>query len=345
MGLGSLRAVPLSVAREKAAECRALIADKIDPIEARERAWRLGLDTANQTISFEEAANRFIDAHKASWKNEKHASQWRNTLETYAFPVAGKVAVSEISTQIVLQIIEPIWSSKTETANRVRGRIERILNWATVIGYRSGENPARWRGHLESLLPAKGRVRRVQHHSAMPYEKVRSFILFLRSLDAMSARALEFLIYTAARSSEVLGAQWSEVQLSDAVWIIPAERTKTSTEHRIPLSDPAMNILRSLRENAINSFLFPGDDLSRGLSNMAMLQLMRRSKYDFTVHGFRSSFRDWAAEQTNATREVAEQALAHAIGNKVEAAYRRSDLFEKRRRLMDQWARYLNSPD
>lgn len=343
MGLGSLKAVSLSSARDKAAACRAQLAAKTDPIDARERAFELGALAPSETISFEEAALRFIAAQEAGWKNAKHAAQWRNTLSTYAFPVAGKIAVDEINTRIVQQIIEPIWASKPETAGRVRGRIERVLDWAAVSGYRTGENPARWRGHLENLLPAKGRVHRVAHHPAMPYDEVRSFIGVLQSQNAVSAKALEFLIYTAARSSEVLGAQWSEVQLSDAVWIIPAERTKTSTEHRIPLSEPAMKVLNALTTNANSPFVFPGDGLTRGLSNMAMLQLMRRSGLGYTVHGFRSSFRDWAAEQTNVAHEVAEQALAHVVGNKVEAAYRRSDLFEKRRRLMGQWAEFLSS--
>ena len=343
MGLGSVLAVSLSKARERAAQCRALLADRVDPIEARQKALRLNKVAASNAISFEEAAYRYIELHEPGWRNPKSASQWRNTLKTYAFPIAGDLQVSEITTQNVLKILEPIWFEKHETARRLRGRIEKILSWAKVNGYCEGDNPAQWHGHLQNALPGKERSHKVKHHSAMPYEAVKAFISTLQGKDGMSARALEFLIYTAARTSEVLGAKWSEIDLSKAIWTIPAIRTKTESEHRVPLCLPALAVLKDLKSMEVSGFVFPADNHQKPLSNMAMLQLLRRNDIDYTVHGFRSSLRDWAAEQTNAPREVAEQALGHALQNKVEAAYLRTDLFEKRRDLMNQWGGYLTN--
>jgi integrase len=340
MGLGSVNRVSLAKAREQAAECRMLLGNKIDPIEYRISS-RKSEEDGSKVIRFKEAALRYIEAHEISWKNKKHASQWRNTLQTYVFPVFGELDVSAIKTDDVVEVLYPIWKAKTETAARIRGRIERILDWAAVSGFRSGENPARWNGHLQNLLPAQASIRTVQHHKAMPYDDLPAFINSLKELQGISAKALEFLIYTATRTSETIGARWLEIDLKNEAWTIPAERTKTNSEHRVPLSQPALSLLNSLYASGHETFVFPSDNRSRGLSDMAMLQVLRRMSIPYTVHGFRSSFRDWTAEQTDVQREVAEQALGHAIGNKVEAAYRRSDLFEKRRALMDNWARFL----
>ena len=340
MGLGSLNRVSLAQARQQAAKCRMLLGNKIDPIEYRVSSSNSGEDES-KTIRFEEAALRYIEAHEISWKNKKHASQWRNTLQTYVFPVFGDLDVSNIKTDNVVEVLSPIWKVKTETAARIRGRIERVLDWAAVSGFRSGENPARWNGHLQNLLPSQSSIHIVQHHKAMPYDDLPSFITSLKRLEGISSKALEFLIYTATRTSETIGARWSEIDLTNQTWTIPAERTKTTSEHRVPLSRPALSLLNSLYASRHDTFVFPSDNRSKGLSDMAMLQVLRRMGIPYTVHGFRSSFRDWAAEQTNVQREVAEQALGHAIGNKVEAAYRRSDLFEKRRILMSKWAAFL----
>ncbi len=343
MGLGSLRAVSLACAREKAAHCRALLAEGTDPIEAREAERSNELAAGRKTITFKEAADAYIAAHQSGWRNEKHASQWRNTLEAYAYPVFGRSLASEIDTGLVMQVLAPIWSEKTETANRVRGRIERVLDWATVSGYRQGQNPARWRGHLDNLLPKPSRLRKVRHHTAMPYHEVGDFVRQLRRYGGVAPRALEFVIFTAARTSEVIGATWDEVDLKLATWTVPAERMKGNREHRVPLVEPAVEALSSMRDLATGDHVFPGASPGRGLSNMALLAVLRRCGLAATVHGFRSSFRDWAAEETNFPREVAEQALAHSQPDSVEAAYRRGDLFSKRRRLMEAWAQYLEA--
>ena len=344
MGLGSLKAVSLASAREKAAHCRSLLADGVDPIEARKTEREATRLPQVKSITFEEAADAYIAAHEPGWKNAKHASQWRNTLRTYALPIAGSLSVSDFDTSIVMQILRPVWTSKPETASRLRGRIERILDWSSVSGFREGQNPAQWRGHLENLLPSKSRVHNVKHHPAMHYQEVGAFVHQIRDQDGMAAQALEFLIYTAARTSEVIGAEWDEINLDQGVWTIPDWRTKTGKEHRVPLADRPLKIIEGRHYGQRDRFVFPGGKLGKGLSNMAMLSVLRRSNIKQTVHGFRSSFRDWAADQTQFPREVIEQALAHTIGNKVEAAYLRSDLFEKRRHLMDLWASYLDAP-
>ena len=344
MGLGSLLAVSLANAREKAARCRSLLADGIDPIEARKADRRKNLEVDLKTINFKAAAEAYIETHEPAWKNTKHASQWRNTLRADAYPIAGNLLVSEIDTEIVMQILRPIWALKPETAGRLRGRIERILDWATVSGFRQGQNPAQWRGHLENLLPAKSRIHSVKHHPAMPYQEVGDFILQLREMDGVAAQALEFTIFTAARSSEVRGALWNEFDFERGLWTIPSSRTKAGKEHRIPLAERPLQIIRNMRDVASAEFVFPGGKPGRGLSDMALLSVLRRLGIKQTVHGFRSSFRDWTAEQTQFPREVAEQSLAHTVGNKVEAAYLRSDLFEKRRHLMQTWATYLDTP-
>ena len=278
-----------------------------------------------------------------SEKSAKHGQQWTNTLEAYAFPVVGKMACADIALPHVLKILEPIWMTKTETATRLRGRIESVLDWATVRGFRKGENPARWKGHLDKILPAPGKVAKVEHHDAVALDDLGAFLHDLRQRDGIAARALEFLILTAARSGEVLGAIWAEIDISARVWTIPPERMKASKEHRVPLSDTAVRLLESLPRFAGNDLVFPSP---RGLvlSDMTLTAVMRRMKREEVPHGFRSTFRDWAAERTNYPREVAEMALAHTIGNAVEAAYRRGDLFEKRARMMQEWAKFCDTP-
>ena len=343
MGLGGLDVVSLSDARARALEARKLVKAGIDPIEERnsERA-RQAVDAAS-SMTFAECARAMIKSHEAGWRNAKHRSQWRNTLATYAYPVFGHLPVDSIDTGLVMQVIEPLWTTKTETASRLRGRIEAVLDWAAAREYRSGENPARWRGHLDKLLPKRDRVQRVKHHAALPYDEVAAFLQTLRSRDAVAARGLEFLIVTAARPGEVYGATWNEINLDKAVWTVPGERMKSGTEHRVPLSDRAMDLIEEMRQLRISDFVFPGQGQGRPLSNMAFLQLMKRmGRDDLTAHGFRSTFRDWAAECTNYPREVAEAALAHAVGSKVEAAYRRGDLFDKRRKMMQDWANYCS---
>lgn len=294
-------------------------------------------------MSFEEAARKFIAAKSGEWKNAKHGQQWANTLEAYAFPVVGKLACADVALPHVLKILEPIWTDKTETASRLRGRIESVLDWATVRGFRKGENPARWKGHLDKILPAPGKVAKQEHHEAVSLEGMGAFMQALRQREGIAARALEFLILTAARSGEVRGAKWGEIDMAGRVWTIPAARMKAGKEHRVPLSDEAVKLLQALPRLEGSDAVFPSP---RGvwLSDMTLTAVMRRMKRDEVPHGFRSSFRDWAAERTNYPREVAEMALAHTIGDKVEAAYRRGDLFEKRARMMQEWAKFCDSP-
>jgi len=350
MGLGSLNDVSLAEAREKAAEARKLKQSGVDPIEARKAARDAARLAAASAIKFKDAAERYIAAHAPGWRNAKHAAQWRATLEQYAYPIFGNVPVQSIDTGLVTKALEPIWTTKTETASRVRGRIESILDWATARGYRRGDNPARWRGHLENLLPARAKVQKVQHHEALPYAEMAAFFAALREQQGTAARALEFTILTAARTSETIGATWDEIDFDDATWTVPAERIKGGREHRVPLSASALAVLRAQQKAQHEAgykgqFVFPGDKPGRPLSNMAMLALLKRmDRDDLTVHGFRSTFRDWAAERTNYPREVAEAALAHVVGDKVEAAYRRGDLFEKRCRLMAEWAKFCTTP-
>jgi integrase len=342
MGLGSQRDVTLATARTKAGEARRQLADGVDPIRARddtraqERLQKAG------TLSFSKCAEKYIAAHRAGWRNPKHAAQWMATLDTYAYPTIGNLAVRDVDTELVLRILEPIWSKKPETASRLRGRIERILDWARARGYRAGENPARWRGHLDNLLPA-GMNRRVRkHHPALAYDEIPAFMQELRAQQGTAARALEFLILNASRTNEVIGAKREELDVRKSVWIIPAARMKSGKEHRVPLAPRAVEIPEA---QPPGPFMFAGRDEGQGLSNMAMLELLKRMGHgELTVHGFRSSFRDWAAERTTYPNEVCEMALAHAISDKVEAAYRRGDLFEKRRQLMHDWARYCESP-
>jgi integrase len=345
MGLGPVDVVPLAEARKRAAECRRMRHDGIDPIEARKAERDQKRFEAAKTMTFEACAAAYIDAHKASWKNAKHRDQWPNTLKTYAGPVFGSLPVQSVDVGLVMKVLEPIWQTKPETASRLRGRIEAVLDWAKVREYRNGENPARWRGHLDKLLPARSKVRKVEHHRALPYNEVADFIAELRRQESLAARALELAILTALRTGEVLGARWPEFNLADRLWTIPGDRMKGGKEHRVPLSTAAIAILEALAELRDGEFVFPGAARGRPLSDMAMLMLLRRmGRGDLTVHGFRSSFRDWAAERTNFPREVAEMALAHTVGDKVEAAYRRGDLFQKRRQLMEAWSKFCETP-
>ena len=342
MGLGALQTVSLAEAREKASEARKQRERGIDPIEARNAHKTAAALAEAKQMTFDQCRVAYIAARRAGWRNLKHAAQWESTLETYASPIIGKLPVASIDTGLVVKVLEPIWASKPETASRLRGRIENILDWATVRGFRQGENPARWRGHLDKLLPSRAKVRAVKHHAALPFKEIADFMARLREHDTTAARALEFAILTVARTSEVLGAKWDEIDLEGRVWTIPASRMKGGREHRVPLSETASLILKkmwALRQEG-NPNVFPGERRP-ALSNMALLMLLRRMKRDdLTAHGFRSTFRDWAAECTNYSNELAEAALAHVVGSKVEAAYRRGDLFEKRRDMMDAWGTF-----
>lgn len=341
MGLGSTHTISLKEAREEALQCRKLIRDGRDPIEERRAKKAARLKESISSMTFKACAEAYIQSHSAAWKNPKHVKQWSSTLETYAFPVVGRLPVDMIDTGLVMNVIDPIWREKTETASRLRGRIEAILDWATVRGHRKGENPARWKGHLDNLLPAKSKIAKVEHHAALPFDEIGDFMSELREREGMGALGLELLILTATRTGEAIGARWDEIDISKKVWTIPASRMKAQNEHMIPLSDAAIAVLEKLRSISQGEFVLPGQQGNRPLSNMAFLQTLKRmGRSDLTAHGFRSTFRDWAAEQTSYPREVAEMALAHTVTNKVEAAYRRGNLFEKRQRLMDDWAKY-----
>jgi integrase len=345
MGLGSLNTVGLAKAREMAAECRRPRLQGIDPIEARKSGRVQAQLDAARSLTFDDCRDKFIASHGAAWANDKHLRQWESTLKTYVTPVFGALPVQSIDVALVTKVLEPIWTTKPETAGRVRGRIERILDWAKARGFRQGENPARWRGHLDVLLAPQARVRRVRHHAALPYGELTEFLAKIREREATAARALEFAILTAARTGEVLGARWDEFDLANKIWTIPASRMKAGREHRVPLSIAVFTVLERLGAVRQNDFVFPGERPNKSLSNMSMLMMLQRvGRADLTVHGFRSTFRDWAAEQTNFPREVAEAALAHVVVDRTEAAYRRGDLFEKRRRLMDTWAEYCAKP-
>ena len=346
MGLGSLKAVGLSVARLKAAECRALLADGSDPIAARDtrRAQQAAEDA--RAITFDHCADAFIKAHSNGWKNKKHVAQWKATLKTYVSPVFGSLPVQAVDVALVMKVLEPIWTTKPETAARVRGRVESVLNWAKARGYRTGENPALWKGHLDNLLPARKKIADVKHHAALPFDQTAKFINVLRQVSGIASLALEFAILTAGRTGEIIGARWNEIDLVANVWTVPASRMKGGREHRVPLSAAALVTLNKMSRGDQEDFVFVGRK-KRPLSNMALLMLLRRMGLNqLTVHGFRSTFRDWAAERTNFQAEVAEAALGHTVGDKVEAAYRRGDFFEKRRRLMEAWGKFATTgPD
>jgi integrase len=344
MGIGPLSLYSLAEARQKALDQRKLRHKGTDPLENRraQRASQKLLEAS--AMSFRQCAERYIASHKAGWRNPKHAAQWPATLQAYVYPIFGDLPVQSIDVGLVMKAVEPIWSTKPETASRIRGRIESVLDWAKARGYREGENPARWRGHLANLLPKTSKIRRVVHHAALPYTELPAFIVALREQSGISARALEFAILTATRTGEALGARWGEINLDARLWVVPAERMKAGKEHRVPLSDAAMAVLDEMREHRHDEFVFPALRAGRQLSNMAMLMLLRRmGRDDITAHGFRSAFSDWVAEKTNFPAEVREMALAHSVGDKVEAAYRRGDLFEKRRQLSEAWASFATA--
>ncbi|MEO7928114.1 MAG: integrase arm-type DNA-binding domain-containing protein [Gallionella sp.] len=347
MGLGGYPDVTLAEARVAARAVRGKIAAGVDPIEDSRTARSKMIAAQDTAITFSQAAKQYIDTHESGWRNTKHVQQWRSTLQTYADPVIGKMLVRDVGLAQVLKILEPIWRTKTETASRLRGRIESILDWAAARSYRAAPNPARWKGHLDKLLPAPGKIAKTDHHQALPYDDLPEFIKSLAGQQGIGARALEFTILTASRSGEVRGAKWDEFDLKSEVWTVPAVRMKAGKEHRVPLSNAALAIIKAQKETAFCDYVFPsshGSKVSEAhgspLSDMTLSAVLRRMKIPAVPHGFRSTFRDWCAEKTDYPRDVAEMALAHAIGNKVEAAYRRGDLFDKRKQLMKDWADY-----
>lgn len=347
MGLGTFPTVTLAQARELARAARAQIVLGTDPIKDRALAQAAALAAQRRAMTFDAAAAAYIATREGEWKNAKHRAQWENTLATYASPVIGKLDVSNIDQTHVLRILDPIWRTKTETATRIRGRLEVILDWCTVQGKRTGPNPARWRGHLDQLLPNPARIAPVAHHAAVDWREAPATYARIAQVEGISAQALRLLILTCVRTTELLAATWPEIDLSAATWTLPATRMKIKTQgaHRVPLSRQALALLKELPRLQGSPYLFPGVGRSGGtLSNAAMLQTMRRLHIPAVPHGWRSTFRDWAAETTNYPPEVAEKALAHTIKNKVEAAYRRGDLLDKRRQLMQAWANYLAPP-
>lgn len=337
MGLGGYPDVTLAKAREAAREARDLIRRGIDPIEAGRDARRSLRENNTPAMTFRSAAEAYMAAHAASWKNSKHRDQWAATLIKYAYPVLGDIDVAKVELPHIMHVLEPIWLAKTETAKRLRGRLEMVLDWATAREFRTGSNPARWRGHLDKLLAKPSKVRRIVHHRALPVGDLPDFMRALSKSEGIGGRALEFAILTAARSGEVRGATWSEIDTTNRLWVIDGARMKAGREHRVPLSDASLRVLAALPGGKPNEPVFTA--LSGGsLSDMTISAVLRRMKVDAVPHGFRSTFRDWAAERTHYPNEVAEMALAHSVGSKVEAAYRRGDLFEKRVSLMRDWA-------
>jgi len=341
MGLGSLQAFTLAEARDRAERCRKLLADKQDPIAVREASRATAALEAAQALTFDDCAAKYISAHHKSWKNPKHREQWANTLKAYVSPVFGAVPVQEVDTASVKRALEDIWDDKTETASRVRGRIEKVLAWATVQGLRQGENPARWKNHLDQSLARRSKVARVKPRAALPYSDVAGFVAQLKTMDGLAPLALEFTILTAARTGEVIGATFDEFDFDAKTWTVPGERMKSGRTHVVPLSSRALQLVKAQHKVATSRYVFPGMRPSQPMSNMAMLALLKRmDRTDITVHGFRSTFRDWAAEVTDFPGEVAEMALAHVVSDKTEAAYRRGTMKEKRRKMMDAWAKY-----
>lgn len=348
ISLGSYPEVSLAEARDKAYLIRKQIQAGIDPVAERQAVKKQSLLSAAKLKTFEECAHSYIEANRAGWKNDKHAQQWHNTLATYAFPIIGRLSVVDVDTGAVLAVLQQpvddnsgsLWHAKSETASRLRGRVESILDWATFRGFRTGDNPARWKGHLEHELPSRSKLQKVEHHAALPYAQIPAFMAMLRNRVGISARALEFAVLTAARSSEVRGATWDEIDFNNRLWIIPAGRMKAGREHRVPLADATVSLLKSLPRFEGSPTVFPA---ARGgqLSDTAMIAVLKRmARGDLTQHGFRSTFRDWAGETTTYPREVCEHALAHKLADGVEAAYQRGDLLLKRVGLMEDWARY-----
>jgi integrase len=350
MGLGPLVDLSLAEARDKAACCRKLLLDGIDPQHARTTERQQRAEEVARSVPFEECGEQYLAAYEPTWRNPKHRAQWRSTLKTYVYPVIGKLPASSVDTTLVMKILDPIWHAKPETAGRVRGRIESIWDWAKGRGYCAGENPARWKGHLEHQLPKRSKVKRVRHHPALPYAELPAFMAELRAREGRSARALEFTVLTAARTGAVIGGILSEVDFKAKIWTVPPERAGTKIigedvkPRRVPLCDRAVWILENISREAGDQHLFPGAEPGDPLSNMAMLELMREMRPGYVPHGFRSTFKDWCSETTNYPSEVSEAALWHVVADKVEAAYRRGELFKKRQRLMDEWARYCARP-
>jgi integrase len=345
MSLGNADLITLAKARLAHAEARLLLAKCIDPLDARHAAQQAAAATAAPVGTFAMAVNAYLSAHEASWRNAKHRQQWRNTMKCYAEPVIGNMRVSTITVEDVLRVLTPIWHVKPETASRVRARIEMILDYAAVRKWRTGPNPAIWRGNLKLVLPAKSKVRKVEHHAALDWHEAPAFMAKLRAEECMGAKALEFAVLTATRSNEVRGARWSEIHMDRGVWTIPATRMKGEREHRVPLSTPALAILKEMAEVQDGSgLIFLGRKHGVPIRDMTLTAALRRIDLGhLTAHGFRSTFRDWCAD-TGKPADIAERALAHVIGNKTRGAYERTDLFDPRRRLMDEWAEYLHRP-
>ncbi len=344
LGLGGYPDVSLEAARGKAAELRAILLEGKDPKTERDAQRTAMKAEAAKGMTFDQAAARCIADKRAGWKNTKHADQWTNTLATYVSSTIGSLSVAEIDLPLVRKVLDPIWTTKNETASRVRQRIESVLSWATVSGYRSGDNPARWRGHLDHLLPKPSKVQKQEHHAALPYTEIREFMTALHERKGIASLALEFAILTATRTGEVIGACFEEFDLKKRIWTIPPERMKAAKEHTVPLSQRALEIAIELDRTRTGDYVFPGDKKNASISNMAMAAVLKRmGRLDITVHGFRSTFRDWAGDQTHFPREVIEHALAHQLKDKAEAAYSRSTLHEKRRKLMEAWAKYCSA--
>lgn len=343
MGLGGFPDVKLGEARESAEAARKQIRSNVDPIKARAEGKAALRVDAGKNMNFQTAALTFIAANEGSWRNAKHCQQWRNSLVAYAYPVIGKLNLCDIELPHVLKILEPIWQEKTETATRLRGRLEQVLDWGTVRGFREGVNPARWRGHLDKILPKPKKLAKVKHHASLPWAEVGGFMASLREAEGMGARALEFAVLTACRSGEVRGATWDEIDLEAAEWNIPDDRMKAAKAHRVPLSDAAVALLKALPRMAGVNLVFPAH---RGgqLSDMTLTAVLRRMKVDVVPHGFRSTFREWAGEVSGHPREVIEHALAHQLADKAEAAYQRGSLFPKRVKLMQDWAGFCAKP-
>jgi integrase len=347
MGLGSYPAISLAKARELAGEARGLVAQHIDPLEQRNGQRAAARLERLRAITFDQARDGYLESHSAGWRSPKHRAQWKRSIEAYVSPIIGKLPVNAIDTPHVLKVLQPIWARIPVVASRVRARIESVLDWAKARGFRNGrENPARWRGHLDKLLPAKSKVHKVEHHPALPYAELPAFMAELRKQQGMSAMALQFTILTAVRSDEVLDATWPEIDLVAKVWTIPEDKMKKQRKHCVPLSAAAIAILENVRVPGSDGPVFVSwrKNVGKRLSPNAMLRVLARmGRSDLTTHGFRSSFRDWAGDCTEFPREVAEAALSHAVGDATEQAYRRGDAFEKRRQLMDAWATYCAS--
>lgn len=344
MGLGSLDTLTLAEARERARECRRSLLDGVDPIDARQKRKADARAASARMLTFKACAESYIDEHRKTWKNPIHANQWPTTLQTYVYPLIGPLPVASIDTAMVLKCLRPIWEKIPDSARRIRGRVEKVLDWAKAQSYRDGENPARWKGHLDHLLAATSKAERVKHHAALPYADLPELMTVMRSRPEVSARALEFLILTSSRTNEVIGACWSEIDFLEKLWTVPKSRMKSGRPHIVPLSPRAIEILQAQGPAKPAALIFPGARVGKPLSNMAMLEWLRGMRPGFTVHGFRSTFRDWAGDLTNYQNEVIEATLAHVIVDETEAAYRRSTAVEKRRRLMGDWAKFCARP-